>query len=432
MRRLLFLILTLISFSFYSQEDDYVNDNVLRYDDYLYKPNIKTVQIYESNWEGSPPILNLNSQEQLVLEFDDLEGDKKQYAISFIHCNYDWTPSDLMVTEYINGFADLNIINFNFSVNTIQKYTHYNVKFPTQNIQFTKSGNYIVYVYNTNDKKDIVLSRRFMVYDSQVTITSTIRQSTSGDEQFSKQQIDFTIYPGNYNVTNPFVDLKVVVAQNNRFDNAVTSIKPTFIGNNNFNYSLDPATNFNGGNEFRHFDLRSLRFVTENVKEIYRDQEYKNHATLNPEKNRRVTPYVFYNDLNGGFLIKNTNALGNVNTDTDADYVYVDFFLPYQTPEAKGNFYVIGKLTDWRMNKNSKLTYNPQRFGYELQLYLKQGYYNYMYVLSNDKNNSGDETLTEGNHWDTENDYYFYIYHRKIGTYYDALIGYKKFNSLKK
>lgn len=428
---LLFLILT-IGFTLKAQEDDYVNDKVLKYDDYVYKPNIKTVQIYESNWEGSPAIINLNSSEQLYLEFDDLDGDQKQYSITFVHCNYDWTPSDLMISEYLSGFFDLNIINFNFSVNTIQKFTHYNIKFPQQNLQFTKSGNYLVYVYKDGDKKDLVLSRRFMVYDAQTSIAPTVRQSANRDEQFNKQQIDFTIYPGNYNVTNPFVDLKVVIAQNNRFDNAVMSIKPTFLGNNNFSYSLDAATNFNGGNEFRHFDLRSLRFVTENVKEIYRDQEFKNHATLNPERNRKVSPYVFYNDLNGGFLIRNSNAMGSVNADTDADYIYVDFFLPYQTPEAKGNFYLIGKLTDWRMTKNSKMTYNPDRYGYELKLYLKQGYYNYMYVLSNDNNSSGDETVVEGNHWDTENDYYFYVYHRKIGTYYDALIGYKKFNSIKK
>lgn len=428
---LLFLILN-ICFTLKAQEDDYVNEKVLKYDDYVYKPNIKTVQIYESNWEGSPAIINLNSSEQLYLEFDDLDGDQKQYSITFVHCNYDWTPSDLMISEYLSGFFDLNIINFNFSVNTIQKFTHYNIKFPQQNLQFTKSGNYIVYVYQNGDKKDLLLSRRFMVYDAQTTIAPTVRQSANRDEQFNKQQIDFTIYPGNYNVTNPFVDLKVVIAQNNRFDNAVTSIKPTFLGNNNFSYSLDAATNFNGGNEFRHFDLRSLRFVTENVKEIYRDQEFKNHATLNPERNRKVSPYVFYNDLNGGFLIRNSNAMGSVNTDTDADYIYVDFFLPYQMPEAKGNFYLIGKLTDWRMNKNSKMTYNAERYGYELKLYLKQGYYNYMYVLSNDDDSRGDETVVEGNHWDTENDYFFYVYHRKIGTYYDALIGFKKFNSLKK
>jgi hypothetical protein len=118
--------------------------------------------------------------------------------------------------------------------------------------------------------------------------------------------------------------------------------------------------------------------------------------------------------------------------DTEADYVYVDFFLPYKTPESKGNFYVMGKLTDWRMNKRSKMTYNYTRSGYETQLYLKQGFYNYIYVLSDDLKKGGDETITEGSHWDTENDYTIFVYNRQFGTYYDQLVGYKKLNSHKK
>jgi len=116
----------------------------------------------------------------------------------------------------------------------------------------------------------------------------------------------------------------------------------------------------------------------------------------------------------------------------EADYVYVDFFLPYANPIVTGNVYVLGKLTDWRMNRLSKMAYNYTRNGYEAHLRLKQGYYNYIYVISNDSKKGGDESTLEGNHWDTENDYYILVYHRKFGTYYDQLVGYKTFNSLKK
>ncbi|MBI2721542.1 MAG: DUF5103 domain-containing protein [Bacteroidetes bacterium] len=427
----IFLCLTNISFSQNSEaEEDYVNDNVLKYDDVNYKPAIKTVQIHEATWEYSAPIINLNSNEQIELSFDDIDGDQKQYSLSFIHCNADWTPSDLMISEYLSGFFDLNIINFTFSTNTLQKYIHYSILFPQQNLKFTKSGNYLVYVYLNGDKKDLVLSRRIMVYDNKVTVAHTFRQSSSGDEQFNKQHLDFTIYNSGYDITNPYSDLKVVLTQNNRWDNAVQGIKPTFMGGGQFTYSLDDASTFNGGNEFRYFDIRSMRFYTEKVKEIYQDAELKNHVVLYPEELRTTKPYLFYNDFNGSFLIKNRDSRGN--QDVEADYVFVDFFLPYPTPESAGNFYVMGKLTDWRMNKKSKMTYNYKRLGYELRLYLKQGFYNYIYVLSNDTKKGGDETVIEGDHWDTENDYGVYVYHRKIGTYYDQLIGYKKINSFKK
>jgi hypothetical protein len=426
---LLLLIAPAFSFAQNNEEEDYVNDNVLKYDDYNYKPNIKTVQVYESSWEYSSPLINLNSNEQIELAFDDIDGDQKQYSLTFVHCNADWTPSDLMVSEYLSGFFDLNIINFSYSMNTLQKYTHYTILFPQQNLKFTKSGNYLVYVYLNGDKKDLVLSRRIMVYENKVNIAHTFRQS-SGDEQFSKQHIDFTIYGSNYDITNPYSDLKVTLTQNNRWDNAVTNIKPTFMGGNQLTYSLDDASTFNGGNEFRYFDIRSMRFYTEKVKEIYRDEQLKNHVVLYPEDMRTTKPYLFYNDINGSFLIKNRDTKGN--QDVEADYVYVDFFLPYPNPESAGNFYILGKLTDWRMNKASKLTYNYKRFGYEARLYLKQGYYNYVYVLSNDAKKGGDETVIEGDHWDTENDYCIYVYHRKIGSYYDQLVGCKKMNSIKR
>ncbi|MDX2173777.1 MAG: DUF5103 domain-containing protein [Bacteroidota bacterium] len=413
-----------------NEKEDYVNDNVLKYDDYTYKPNIKTVQCHQSTWEYAAPIIDLNSQDQIELSFDDLDSDKKQYSLTFIHCNADWTPSDLMISEYLTGFFDINIINFDYSVNTLQKYTHYSVMFPQQNIKFTKSGNYLMYVYLNGDKKDLVLSRRFLVYDNKITVATTFRQPIGGEDQYNKQHIDFSIYNSGYDITNPYADLKVVISQNNRWDNAVTDIKPTFMGNNTLTYSLDDASTFNGGNEFRYFDTRSLRILTERVKENYKDESLKNHTVLYPEELRATKAYTFYNDINGNFLIKNTNSIGN--TDLESDYVYVEFFLPYVNPEPTGNFYILGKLTDWRMNKLSKMTYNPKRFGYEAKLYLKQGYYNYEYVLSNDKNRSGDETITEGSYWDTENDYNIFVYHRKIGTYYDQLIGFKKLNSLKK
>lgn len=413
-----------------AQDDDYVNDNALRYDDHAYKTNIKTVQLHNTTWEFAPPLIPLNGGEQIELAFDDLDGDQKQYSLAFVHCNADWTPSNLMSMEYLDGFLDLNIINFNFSMNTLQKYTHYTITFPTQNLKFTKSGNYIVYVYLNGDKENLVLSRRFMIYEEAVNIGASLRQTIGGDNQYNKQQIEFSVkYPG-LKAINPAKDFKIVVTQNNRWDNALTELSPTFYGPNEITYSMNEAAIFNGGNEFRFFDIRSLRTYTERVKDMYKDENFKNHVVLTNEELRQTKQYIFQNDINGGFLIKNRDIKGNM--DVEADYTYVDFFLPYPNPETQGNFYVMGKLTDWRMNKTNRMNYNYKRFGYECKLYVKQGYYNYILVLSKDGKSAGDETITEGNHWDTENDYSIFVYYRQVGEYYDRLVGVKKLNSLKR
>ena len=311
---LIFLLPFYYSSQTKTEEDDYVNDNVLRYDDYVYKPNIKTVQFHESTWEYAAPVINLAGSEQVELSFDDLDSDQKQYSLTFVHCNANWTPSDLMISEYLSGFFDINIANnFTYSMNTFQKYTHYSILFPQQNVTFLKSGNYLMYVYVNGDKKDLVLSRRLLVYDNKVSVTGNFRQTIGGDDQYNKQHLDFTITSSGYDLNNPYKDLKVIITQNNRWENAVTDIKPTFMNGAQLIYSLDDASTFNGGNEFRYFDIRSLRFLTERVKEIYRDEELKNHVVLYPEQLRASTPYLFYNDFNGNFLIRNSETKGNMD-----------------------------------------------------------------------------------------------------------------------
>lgn len=421
-------LLFLVAFKIIAQ-DDYVNDNQMRYEDWTYKPYIKTAQLHESTFDANPAILRFNGTEQLELSFDDLEADKKNYSIAFVHCDANWEPSNLMSSEFMNGFYEANILNFNFSTNTIQKYTHYSILFPQSNMQFSKTGNYMVFVYEDNDKEKIIITKRFMIYEDKVTVVANVRQAIGNDEQYEKQHIDFNIINSQYELTNPFTDMKVIITQNNRWDNAVNNIKPTFVEPRQLTYSLDDKSTFNGGNEFRYFDSRSLRTYTERVANITRDSSYTYHIDLKTDELRTFKSYSFYNDLNGGFLIKNQDLASN--PDIEADYAWIHFFLPYDT-QTSGNFYVLGKLTEWRLNKNNRMTYNYKKMGYECDLFIKQGYYNYTYVFLADEKKAGDETLSEGNHWETENDYTIYVYHRQRGTYYDQLVAIKRFNSFRK
>jgi hypothetical protein len=422
----IFIVFTLKLIS----QDDYVNDNQMRYEDWTYKSYIKTVQLHESSFDANPAIMQLNGSELLELSFDDLEADKKEYSISFVHCDANWAPSNLLNAEFMNGFFEANIINFNYSTNTIQKYTHYSIIFPQSNMQFTKSGNYIAFVYEDNNKEKIVLTKRFMIYENKVTVVSSVRQAMGNDEQYEKQHIDFTILNSQYELTNPFTDLKVVITQNNRWDNAVNNIKPTFVEPGKLTYLLDDKSTFNGGNEFRYFDTRSLRTYTERVYDIRKDSVYIYHVELKNDELKSFKNYSFYNDLNGGFLIKNQDMIGS--PDIEADYAWVHFFLPYDNAQGAGNFYVLGKLTEWRLNKTNRMTYNYKKMGYECSLFIKQGYYNYNYVYLKDDKKGGDETFSEGNHWETENDYAIYVYHRQRGTYYDQLVAIKRLNSLRR
>jgi Domain of unknown function (DUF5103) len=406
---------------------DYYGDNNIRYEDYIYKKNIKTVQFRDESFELTQPILSLGSQEKLKLSFDDLDADLKNYSYTIIHCNANWQPSDLMPNEYIDGFLDNSILDYRYSFNTLQKYTHYNAFFPNSSMRITKSGNYIVKVYVDSNPENIILTKRFVVFQSKIMIDSKVASSSIIEDRLFKHEIDFTIDHTGYPINNPFGDLQVVITQNSRWDNAKSNIKPVYVKDQQLVYDYDESNVFPGGNEFRILDLRSMRFHSDRISSIKTDS-LGYHVQLYTDDKRTYKRYYSQSDMNGNFIIKVQE--GN-NSEVEADYCYVTFFLPYDDPVTDGNLYVFGAYNGWKYNQENLLHYNEKRFGYECTLYLKQGYYNYEYVFLKDGATSADETVIEGMHAETEDDYTIYVYHRQPGTFYDQLIGVKRLNSMK-
>ncbi len=411
-------------------KDDYVNEHAIRYQDWIYKPYIKSVQLFEKSWIHSSPLIEYGTDQQLELHFDDLESGVKNYSYTLIHCDALWNPTDFMPNEYLVGFFEDNISNYAFSMNTLQKFTHYKLLFPNNSMKLSKNGNYLLKVFLDGDKDNIVLTRRFMVFQNKITIIGSVRQAAGADDYFNKQEVDFSVFHQAYPINNPFTDLKVVISQNNRWDNAIYGLKPMFVKEKELTYDYDDNSNtFNGGNEFRNFDMKSIRYLSQFLKSTYLDSNNINHVDLQTDEPNTFKRYTLIPDINGSYLI---NIQERSNAETEADYCWVNFFFPYDNPVHDGNFYVFGKMSNWQMSKENRMHYNYKRMGYECDLFLKQGYYNYEYVFLQDGKNHADETLIEGNHWETENEYAIYIYHRAQGTYYDQLIGIKRLNSIRK
>lgn len=395
----------------------------IKYENAVYSKNIKTVQLHDAAFELSSPIIALGSSQQLKLSFDDLEGGLKNYHYTAIHCDANWEPSRLNQFEYLDGYMENNITDYQFSFNTLQKYTHYNLFFPNQNMRITKSGNYILKVYLDNNPNNAMITRRFMVAEEQINISAQSKQPSIIDDRNYKQEIDFIIHHQNYEIADPFGDLKIVMMQNDRVDNAIIGLKPVFVKNNELVYDYDRENVFTGGNEFRNFDIKSLRYQSEFIKDVRRDS-LTNHVYLTTSEKRTFKRYYSDRDINGKYLVKIQEGR---NSEIEADYTWVHFFLAMDNPVSGGEIYILGGLSDWSFKDEFKLKYNFKRFGYEAQIYLKQGYYNYQYVLLEDRQQKGDEAFIEGTHFETENDYTILAYHRSRGTNYDRLIGVKKF-----
>ncbi len=431
-RFLIFLIIliTLISNYSYSQEDsvEYFNNNFLRYQDYTYKENIKTVQLYRKGWELSYPIMKLNSSNKLILSFDDIDTEFKDYYYKLIHCDANWNPSDLSEQEYLYGFTENQIFEYDYSFNTTIDYIHYELTIPNKDVRPILSGNYLLKVYEDYDEENLALTKRFYVLKEEVTIEAEANRAVAVDKRNSSQEIDFTIKHYGYRIDDPYTNLKVIVSQNMRMDNAVKDLKPLFIRDKELIYNYEDKNVFDAGSEFRNFDIKSIRYQSEYIKEVKYLNPYYNVLLYN-DIIRRFRVYFYDQDLNGKRFINKQEAQ---NSNTEADYVYVHFTLPMDIPVIDGNIHVFGELTDWNFTNENQMKYNFEEKRYEIRMLLKQGYYNYQYVFVKDGQTKGDVGFIEGNHWETENDYLIFVYNRNFSGRHDELVGVKIINSLRK
>lgn len=415
------LMAPMTGFAQFPEED---TTNYLHFSNQIFRDNIKTVQFHRAGWDLSPPLMELNSNEQLLLSFDDLEADGKEYTFTIVHCNHDWTPSDLEPYEYIDGYEEDYIYQFRYSVNTIVPYTHYELLFPTPDLKPEISGNFMLKVYL--DREDsLYFTRRFMVLEQKVDVQATVRQATRIDDKKFRQEVDFEILASGYSIPNPYRNLSIVIQQNGRWDNARFDIQPKMVVGDKLNYDYDGELVFDGGNEFRSIDIKSLTYNTENVDKINYDRTGY-HVFLRPDKRRTFQVYKTENDINGQFKIKTEDQ---VDTETRSEYVQVHFFLPYDVPLMDADIYIQGALTGWTLNEHAKMNYDLSKRGFIHTLLLKQGYYNYQYVALQHGQQKGDVAFIEGNHWETKNEYTVLVYHREQGDFYDRLVGVTHVNS---
>lgn len=395
--------------------------------DAIYRNQIKTLLLVNPHTPYSIPVIALQSPNDILeLSFDDLDGDFKNYTLSFLHCNADWTPSNLKTSEYLDGFFEFNIITYSFSVGTYQKFTHYKVQFPSalpqQFTRFKLSGNYMLFVYENGDTEQPVLSKRFIVTDAKAAIQCGIRQPVSNAKS-GGQQLELVVDLNTSSLANPARDVNLTVVQNNRWDNMVQQVQPQFVQANRLTFQFNDGLIFEGGNEYRPLDIRSLRFQSPQIQKMYRDEQHLMHADLITDESRALKPYLYYADINGAYTLYNRDAIDPQSV-LETDYVMCKF--SYRTPELSSAMYLTGNITSASPNSRIPLYYNDKSGHYEAEVLLKQGFYNYIFTDA-----KGSSFKTEGSYWDTENEYTIIVYYRPFGTYFDQVMGLAKCNSIK-
>lgn len=458
MKYTLTLLAFLFSLSSFSQDEN------LRYTDHTYLDDIKSVKLYVDGYLLAMPIIFVGDPTPLVLSFDDVSGDDiKNYIYTVVHCDADWTPSRLAELEYIDGFLENRIDNYEYSFKAKSIYTHYWTKFPNQDITFTKSGNYLLKVYEDEDDRRLVITRRFVVVDPQVEIEPRMKRPAMVSKNKTHQEIDFNVIHKSFEIRNPRQELTAVVLQNGRWDTAIGDLKPLFSRFEEQRFDYQNKIVFPAGKEFRFLDLRGLKFRDPKLVSVTENNGHFS-ATIEKEKKRGNIAHFERFDINGNFLIENSDERGRlfIRRPSDADVTvdlggqsetarqeaifgadgpeldihslqseYVDvLFTLYSPGEMYGeDLYIFGGLSEWQFKPEFKMVYNPIISAYVGKVRLKQGYYDYLYAAVSQENGKADFEVTEGDWYETENDYTILIYYRPFGSRFDQLIGVETFNS---
>ncbi len=434
--KLSFLGMCLLTFLFlYSanaqkkKNRDYFEPKKIIYDNHIYEPYIRTVQLYPILSSGknaqatlNPPVVNLQDSQPLLLEFDCLNPEFQSFRVKIFHCNADWKPSVLNEIEYLPEYNDFPINDYRNSFATKIPYTHFSFELPKVKL----AGNYIVMVYKNRNEEDIMFTRKFMVYQNRVNVGGRVSFTNNVQTRLTHQQVNLGINFNGYEVIDPKQDLKVIIRQNFRDDKVTKPLVPFMVDsyNKKLDYQFyDGENQFEGGSEFRMFDGRSTQQKLVNISKIIQG-ERESVVELYPEKSQNHLAYISVNDFNGMFIIDNYETNKG---ETESDYVRVSFMLKSDSLENK-KVYVNGAFNDWQLDERNVMHYVLESQSYEIYLQLKQGIYNYNYITV-DKQGNKSETDFEGTHSQTENVYEVLVYHRPIGARADALVGYSVIKS---
>jgi hypothetical protein len=384
--------------------------------------NIKTISFIQNN-QNAIPIFQLGSGFQL--QFDDLFGNEADYYYEIIHCDYNWNLTQIPKNEYLQGFDNQRIQNYNNSFNTLQIYSQYTLSIPNQfTQQLLISGNYILKILN--DSKQVVFSRKFILHEDLVTVPMQVKRARTVSNLETRHNLEFAVKSSTINFQNPLKNVKVVLIQNGKFNGAIKNIAPQYTIANDLIYKYDTETQFWAGNEFLYFENKDIRAANNNISrvdgttEIYSAYLFTNNARAN-------FPYSIFEDINGNFVVRNLNA---ENSDIEADYAWVYFSLSAPSFSINKEIYINGMFNNYSLAAEFKMDYNPKKAIYEKALLIKQGFTNFEYVVADSKGVIDNENAIDGNFYQTENDYSILVYYRENTGRYDRAVGKGTANSL--
>lgn len=386
----------------------------------IFNKNIHSLKVAPVDKPYGVPILSLEADNQLNVNFDLIDYDVHYLRYSIKHCNADWQPSQLIESEYVSGFNQADITDYAQSEGTFTHYFNYNFVFPNEDMQILKSGNYLLSVFEQDDPDKILFQTRFSVCEHTVNVAVETTSRTDIDYNNGHQQVSFEVSYKPGTINDPYGELTAIVTQNSRTDNAVVVNKPMMVGGNKVTYDHNPALIFNAGNEYRRMETVHVNSLNMGVSRIQYFEPYY-HATVVTDQPRNETQYLYDQTQYGRFTIRNAEATDSYY---QSDYMITHFTLEPTVLLPKGKLYLQGEFTQGLPPSATLMNYEPESGTYTCDIMLKQGHYNYQYLFVPDGTNVGQTSYIEGDKYQTINEYLVKVYDRPMGERYDHFVGY--------
>lgn len=384
----------------------------------VFNEYIKSLQINVNGDPFADPVVVLGSSDQFYISFDHLAEDREYFRYSLTHCNASWRPSGLVDSEFLDGFNEGTIDTYDFSRATLVHYVHYTLAFPNEDVYPTISGNYLLKIYPESDPDSIVAQCRLMISEATAPIAIRAASQTDIDYNQSHQQLTIEVETERAMVEDPFNDLIVIAGQNGRLDSEVAFRQPLRASGTRVIYEHQPPLIFEAGNEYRRFETVNEQYPGMGVAGIEFHEPYY-HYILYTDQSRAEEEYLYDQTQHGRYFIREYYS---DNSDVEADYGVVHFTLDY--PEESGTMiFIDGDFVQRRFDDNSRMYYNHATGLYERAMLLKQGAYNYQYLIVPPGASRGYTSSIEGDKYQTINEYSVRVYHRRRGERYDRLIG---------
>ncbi len=380
-------------------------------------PAFRTLQVKVNGDDSQPPVIFLGSADRLTISFDEIADDRRYMRYELIHCNAAWRPDGLVDSEFLDGFNEGIIEDFAFSQATLLHYVNYSLTIPNEQVDPKLSGNYLLRIYDENDRDATLLQVRFCIVEPLMKVNADVSSRTDIDYNGQHQQLTIDVDTEGNDIHNPYADIIVTIEQNGRTDNSVSVMRPSRIAGSILYWEHDRNLIFEAGNEYRRMEIVSTNYPGMHVESYtYADPLY--HATLLTDLPRNDLPYSYDQTQFGRFRIREYNS---TDPDVEADYILTHFAL--EMPEQPFDIFIDGDLVQRRFTPESRMVFNRATGCYELAMLLKQGAYNYQYLAVPVGSIRGSAAPIEGNRYQTANQYIIKVYHRAPGSRYDRLVG---------